>query len=139
MIVNPYQELMSLHDMYIESIEVKESDAYIRLNQAYFISGNEDYVLENPTIIARDLITIETNSDYPIRIKLISDDEVINLSYKEIDNYSFGILEEAYGFGLIHFYGYATIDDRSYDFLMDFHFCGNLEIKWDDKYLVEAK
>lgn len=31
MIVNPYQELISLHDMRIENIEIEDSTAYIKL------------------------------------------------------------------------------------------------------------
>lgn len=138
MIVNPYNELLSLHDMYIENIEVIGNDAHIYLNQAYFISGNEDYVLDKPVIIAHDLIKLEANNDYPFRIKLISDREIKDIEYEDIKDYSLGILEEAYGFGLVHFYGYAVSGDKSYDFLLDIHFCGSLEIKWEDKYLVEA-
>lgn len=31
MIVNPYQEIISLHDMRIENIEIKDNTAYINL------------------------------------------------------------------------------------------------------------
>ena len=137
MIVNPYNELISLHDAYIEEIKIINNSAHISINQAFFIS-DDDYVLDKPSIIANDLINSQSNMDYPLRIKLFNDDKVINLSLDELSDYSFCILEEAYGFGLVHFYGFATDRENSYDFIIDIHFSGKLEIKWDDKYLVEA-
>lgn len=142
MIVNPYTELISLHDMTIENIEIEGTRAYIHLNQAYLFAGKDDYILDNPLIIINDIIDIETNKDYPIRIRLFDDEEVITPHLSDFNEFNFNILEEAYGFGLVHFYGTATKvhNDEifSYDCFIDIHYSGDLEIKWDDKFLIEV-
>lgn len=142
MIVNPYNEIISLHDVNIKEIKIKNNNAYIKLDQAYMISINVDYVLDDPLIIINDLLDIRTNKDYPIRIRLIDDDQVYTPTLEDFNKFKFEILEESYGFGLVHFYGIATIfeDDRfvSYDAYLDFHYCGDLEIKWDSKIFVET-
>lgn len=138
MIVNPYSEIISLHDMDIKEFTVKDGKAIIKLCQAFLFSATADYVLDNPEVIVNDLIEIQTNEDYPVRIKLFNDDEAISLTIDDFKDYKFNILEEAYGFGLVHFYGIATKLDKAYDCLIDIHYCGDLEINWDNKVLVEA-
>lgn len=138
MIVNPYSEVLSLHDMNIIDFSVEGSKALIKLSQAVLISAKDDYILDNPLVIVNDLIDIKTNDDYPIRIKLISGEKVQSITLAEFKQYNFTILEEAYGFGLVHFYGIATKGERSFDCFIDIHYCGDLEIKWDNKILVEA-
>lgn len=138
MIVNPYSEVLSLHDMNIIDFTVENGKVLIKLSQAVLISTEDDYILDNPIIIVNDLIDIKTNEDYPIRIKLISDDSVKSITYADLNKYNFTILEEAYGFGLVHFYGIATKGDKAFDCFIDIHYCGDLEIKWDNKILVEA-
>ncbi|MBM0046920.1 hypothetical protein JNO63_07415 [Anaerococcus sp. mt242] len=138
MIVNPYSEIISLHDMDIKEFTVKDGKAIIKLCQTFLFSATADYVLDNPEVIVNDLIEIQTNEDYPVRIKLFNDDEAISLTIDDFKDYKFNILEEAYGFGLVHFYGIATKLDKAYDCLIDIHYCGDLEINWDNKVLVEA-
>lgn len=138
MIVNPYSEVLSLHDMNIIDFSVEGRKALIKLSQAVLISAKDDYILDNPLVIVNDLIDIKTNDDYPIRIKLISGEKVQSITPAEFNQYNFTILEEAYGFGLVHFYGIATKGERSFDCFIDIHYCGDLEIKWDNKILVEA-
>lgn len=138
MIVNPYSEVLSLHDMNIIDFSVEGSKALIKLSQAVLIFAKDDYILDNPLVIVNDLIDIKTNDDYPIRIKLISGEKVQSITPAEFNQYNFTILEEAYGFGLVHFYGIATKGERSFDCFIDIHYCGDLEIKWDNKILVEA-
>lgn len=142
MIVNPYQEVISLHDMNIENIEIEDNNAYVRLNNAYLLSQTDNFMLDNPLIIIRDLVDIESNKDYPLRIRVYDQDEIISVNLSDFNEFSFNILEEAYGFGLVHFFGIATkyIEDEphSFDCFIDIHFCGDLEIKWDDKILLEA-
>ena len=142
MILNPYQEIISLHDMNIEDIEIEGNNLYVKLSNAYLLSQTDNYMLDNPLIIIRDLIDIKSNKDYPIRIRLYDQEEIIAINPSDFNKFSFNILEEAYGFGLVHFFGIATkhINDQvhSFDFFIDIHFCGDLEIKWDDKILLEA-
>ncbi|WP_394023002.1 hypothetical protein ACF3NF_07465 [Anaerococcus martiniensis] len=138
MIVNPYSELISLHDMDIIDFVVEDGKAIIKLSQAFLFSARADYVLDNPVVIANDLIEIKANEDYPIRIKLINNDKILSLSFNDFKDYRFNILEEAYGFGLVHFYGIATKLDKAYDCFIDIHYCGDLEINWDNKVLVEV-
>lgn len=138
MIVNPYSEVLSLHDMNIIDFSVEGSKALIKLSQAVLISAKDDYILDNPLIIVNDLIDIKTNEDYPIRIKLIAGEKVQSITLAEFNQYNFTIHEEAYGFGLVHFYGIATKGESSFDCFIDIHYCGDLEIKWDNKILVEA-
>lgn len=137
MIVNPYSEVLSLHDMNIIDFSVEASNALIKLSQAVLISAKDDYIIDNPLIIVNDLIDIKTNDDYPIRIKLISGEQAQSINSEEFNQYNFTILEEAYGFGLVHFYGIAIKGDKAFDCFIDIHYCGNLEIKWDSKVLVE--
>lgn len=138
MIVNPYQEIISLHDMRIENIEIKDNTAYIKLNNAYLLGQTNNYMLDEPLIIINDLINIEANSDYPIRIRLYGDKNIFDVNVSDFNNYSFDILEEAYGFGLVHFFGIVTKyqDNKAYDCFLDIHFTGDLEIKWDNKVLL---
>ena len=142
MIVNPYQEVISLHDMRIENIEIEETTAYLKLNNAYLFSQTDNYMLDNPIIIIKDIIKIDSNKDYPIRIRMYDDEQIIAVNIADFNEFSFDIFEEAYGFGLVHFFGIATkyIEDEphSFDCFIDIHFCGDLEIKWDDKILLEA-
>ena len=138
MIVNPYSEVLSLHDMNIVDFTVEDGKAFINLSQAVLISTEDDYILDNPLMIVNDLIDIKTNEDYPIRIKLISDENAQSINPTEFNQYNFTILEEAYGFGLVHFYGIATKGDKAFDCFIDIHYCGDLEIKWDNKILVEV-
>lgn len=142
MIVNPYNELISLHDMRIMNIEIEEETAYVYLDQAFMYAGKDDYILDNPVIIIHDIIDIEQNKDYPVRIRLIDDDDIITPTIADFNTFDFDILEEAYGFGLVHFYGVASqvVEDDAYryDCLIDIHYSGDLELKWDDKKLVEV-
>ena len=142
MIVNPYNEVISLHDVKIENIRVEDNNAYISLDQAYLLSGDGDYILDNPLIIIYDLVDIDSNKDYPFRIKILDDDELYTPSLDDFNKFEFEILEEAYGFGLVHFYGLASFyqDGKygTYDAFIDFHYSGDLKIKWDDKVLLEV-
>lgn len=138
MIVNPYQELISLHDMRIENIEIKDNTAYIKLNNAYLLGQTNGYMLDEPLIIINDLINIEANSDYPIRIRVYGDKNIFDVNISDFNKYTFDILEEAYGFGLVHFFSLAMKyqDNIAYDCFLDIHFTGDLEIKWDNKVLL---
>lgn len=140
MIVNPYQELISLHDMRIENIEIEDNTAYIKLNNAYLLGQTNNYMLDKPLIIINNLINIESNINYPIIIRLYDDKNIFDVNISEFHGYSFDILEEAYGFGLVHFFGIATKyeDNKAYDCFLDIHFTGDLEIKWDNKVLLEV-
>lgn len=142
MIVNPYNEVISLHDMRISLIELSENKAFIYLDQAFYLSSDENYILDNPLIIVNDLIETDDYKNYPVRIRLINDEEILTPTLEDFKEFSFEIIEEAYGFGLIHFFGKASkfLGDSftSYDCFIDIHYCGDLEIKWDDKKLVEA-
>lgn len=138
MIVNPYSEIISLHDMQIVDFTIENNNALIKLNEALLFSPEADYTLDNPLIIVNDLINLEENNDYPIRIKLLNDTNVKSIGLLEFKNYNFTILEETYGFGLVHFLGVATRDGTAYDCTIDIHYYGELELKWDSKVLVEV-
>ena len=140
MIVNPYQELISLHDMRIENIKIEDNTAYIKLNNAYLLGQTDTYMLDEPLIIINDLINIEANSDYPIRIRVYGDKNIFDINISDFNEYAFDILEEAYGFGLLHFFGRATKyqDNKAYDFILYIHFTWDIEIKWDKKVLWEV-
>lgn len=141
MIVNPYNEVISLHDMKIKNIRVEDNNAYLSLDQAYLLYSDGDYILDNPLIIIYDLVDIDSNKDYPFRIKILDEDELYTPILDDFNKFEFEILEEAYGFGLVHFYGLASFyqDEmyRTYDAFIDLHYSGELEIKWDDKVLLE--
>ena len=92
MIVNPYSEIISLHDMDIKEFTVKDGKAIIKLCQTFLFSATADYVLDNPEVIVNDLIEIQTNEDYPVRIKLFNDDEAISLTIDDFKDYKFNIL-----------------------------------------------
>ena len=129
MIIKPYNELVSLHDMNILDFIVVKNKVFLKLNQAILLADKKYQVIDNPLIIINDLLEIKTNEDYPIRIKLISDNNIYDISPKEITGYNFTILEEAYGHNLVHLYGIATKNSNGYDFMIDIHYCGDIEIK----------
>lgn len=138
MIINPYKEVISLHDMNILDFKVENNKAFLSLNQAILVKDKKYQVIDDPLIIINDLLEIKANEDYPIRITLINKDNVYNIEPKNFTSYNFTILEEAYGHNLVHLYGIATKYSNGYDFMIDIHYCGDIEIKWNEKIPVEV-
>ena len=100
------------------------------------------FVIDNPKIICHDLIDIEANMDYPVRI-LAFEKNPIDLTIDEFKDYTFDIIEKACGEGLIHFYGICnTYKDGklcAFDMTVDIFYRGEIEAIWDRKDQVEVK
>ncbi|WP_311486398.1 hypothetical protein [uncultured Anaerococcus sp.] len=142
MILKPYREVFSLHDSKIFDINRRERDLEISLSSMVIFENGKTFAIDNPKIICHDLIDIEANMDYPVRI-LAFEKNPINLSLDEFKDYTFDIIEEAYGQGLIHFYGigntYKDGKPSTYDMSIDIFYRGELEAIWDRKDQVEIK
>lgn len=142
MILKPYREVFSLHDSKIFSIKRREKDLEISLASMVIFEKGKSFAIDNPKIICHDLIDIEANMDYPVRI-LAFEKNPIDLTIDEFKDYTFDIIEEAYGEGLIHFYGigntYKDGKPSAYDMSIDIFYRGELEAIWDRKYQVEVK
>lgn len=104
--------------------------------------NGKTFVIDNPKIICHDLIDIETNRAYPVRI-VAFDKEVKNLTIDEFRGYTFDIIEEAYGEGIIHFNGIGNVykDGKrsAFDMTIDIFYRGEIEAIWDRKELVKIK
>lgn len=137
MILKPYKEVFSLHDSKILSINRNENNLEISLANMVIFENSKTLAIDNPKIICHDLIDIEANMDYPVRIKVFGKNAK-NLTIDEFKDYTFDILEEAYGRGLIHFYGIGNLykDGRfsAYDMSLDIFYRGEIEAIWDMKY-----
>lgn len=142
MILKPYKEVFSLHDSKIFAIKRKENDLEISLESMAVFEDGKTLAIDNPKIICHDLIDIEANMDYPVRI-VSFEKEVKNLTIDEFKNYTFDIMEEAYGAGLIHFYGIGNVykDGRpfAFDMTIDIFYRGEIEVTWNRKDKVEIK
>lgn len=68
MILKPYREVFSLHDSKIFSIKRREKDLEISLASMVIFENGNSLSIDNPKIICHDLIDIEANRDYPVRI-----------------------------------------------------------------------
>lgn len=142
MILKPYREVFSLHDSKIFSIKRREKDLEISLASMVIFEKGKSFAIDNPKIICHDLIDIEANMDYPVRI-LAFEKNPIDLTIDEFKDYTFDIIEEAYGEGLIHIYGigntYKDGKPSAYDMSIDIFYRGELEAIWDRKDQVEVK
>ena len=142
MILKPYREVFSLHDSKIFAIKRREKDLEISLSSMAIFDKGKTFAIDNPKIICHDLIDIEANMDYPVRI-LAFEKNPIDLTIDEFKDYTFDIIEEAYGEGLIHFYGigntYKDGKPSAYDMSIDIFYRGELEAIWDRKDQVEVK
>lgn len=142
MILKPYKEVFSLHDSKILSINRNENNLEISLANMVIFENSKTFAIDSPKIICHDLIDIEANMDYPVRIKVFGKNAK-NLTIDEFKDYTFDILEEAYGRGLIHFYGIGNLykDGRlsDYDMSLDIFYRGEIEAVWDMKDQVEIK
>lgn len=140
MILKPYREVFSLHDSKIFSIKRREKDLVISLSSIVIFENGKTLAIDNPKIICHDLIDIEANMDYPVRI-LAFEKNLIDLTIDEFKDYTFDIIEEAYGEGLIHFYGigntYKDGKPSAFDMTVDIFYRGELEAIWDRKDQVE--
>ena len=70
MILKPYKEVFSLHDSKILSINRNENNLEISLANMVIFENSKTLAIDNPKIICHDLIDIEANMDYPVRIKV---------------------------------------------------------------------
>lgn len=142
MILKPYREVFSLHDSKIFAIKRMEKDLEISLSSMVIFENGKTFAIDNPKIICHDLIDIEANMDYPVRI-LAFEKNPIDLSLDEFKDYTFDIIEEAYGEGLIHFYGIGNNckagKPSAVDMTIDIFYRGELEAIWDRKDQVEVK
>ena len=142
MILKPYREVFSLHDSKIFYIKRREKDLEISLSSMVIFENGKTFAIDNPKIICHDLIDIEANMDYPVRI-LAFENNPKDLTIDEFKDYTLDIIEEAYGEGLIHFYGigntYKDGKPSAYDMSIDIFYRGELEAIWDRKYQVEVK
>lgn len=142
MIIKPYREVFSLHDSKIFAIKRREKDLEISLASMVIFEKGKSFAIDNPKIICHDLIDIEANMDYPVRI-LAFEKNPIDLTIDEFKDYTFDIIEEAYGQGLIHFYGIGNIckagKPSAFDMTIDIFYRGELEAIWDRKDQVEVK
>lgn len=142
MILKPYREVFSLHDSKIFAIKRREKDLEISLSSMVIFENGKTFAIDNPKIICHDLIDIEANMDYPVRI-LAFEKNPIDLTIDEFKDYTFDIIEEAYGQGLIHFYGIGNIckagKPSAFDMTIDIFYRGELEAIWDRKDQVEVK
>lgn len=142
MILKPYKEVFSLHDSKILSINRNENNLEISLANMVIFENSKTLAIDNTKIICHDLIDIEANMDYPVRIKVFGKNAK-NLTIDEFKDYTFDILEEAYGIGLIHFCGIGNLhkDGRlsAYDMSLDIFYRGEMEAVWDMKDQVEIK
>lgn len=68
MILKPYNEVFSLHDSKIFAIKKKQNDLEISLACMVIFENGKSLAIDNPKIICHDLIDIEANMDYPVRI-----------------------------------------------------------------------
>lgn len=142
MILKPYREFFSLHDSKIFSIKRREKDLEISLSSMAIFEKGKTFAIDNPKIICHDLIDLEANMDYPARIHAFEKNP-INLSLDEFKDYTFDIIEEAYGEGLIHFYGIGNIckagKPSAFYMSIDIFYRGEIEAIWDRKEQVEIK
>lgn len=142
MILKPEKLVFSLHDSKIFDINRREKDLEISLSSMVIFENGKTFAIDNPKIICHDLIDLEANMDYPVRIHAFEKNP-INLSLDEFKDYTFDIIEEAYGEGLIHFYGigntYKDGKPSTYDMSIDIFYRGELEAIWDRKDQVEIK
>lgn len=142
MILKPYREFFSLHDSKIFSIKRREKDLEISLSSMAIFEKGKTFAIDNPKIICHDLIDLEANMDYPVRIHAFEKNP-INLSLDEFKDYTFDIIEEAYGEGLIHFYGIGNIckagKPSAFYMSIDIFYRGEIEAIWDRKEQVEIK
>lgn len=123
MILKPYNEGFSLHDSKIFDIIRREKDLEINLSSMVIFENGKTFLIDNPKIICHDLIDIEANMDYPVRI-IVFEKEAKKLTIDEFKDLSFDIIEESYGKGLAHFYGIGNIykDGRRSSFDMSIYF-----------------
>lgn len=142
MILKPYNEVFSLHDSKIFAIKKKQNDLEISLASMVIFENGKSLIIDNPKLICHDLIDIQANMDYPVRIYSI-EKKPKKLTIDEFKDYTFDIIEEAYGEGLIHFYGIGNIckDGRpaAYDMTIDIFYRGEIEAIWSRKEQVEIK
>lgn len=142
MILKPYNEGFSLHDSKIFDIIRREKDLEINLSSMVIFENGKTFLIDNPKIICHDLIDIEANMDYPVRI-IVFEKEAKKLTIDEFKDLSFDIIEESYGKGLAHFYGIGNIykDGRrsSFDMSIDIFYRGEMEAIWNRKDQVEIK
>lgn len=142
MILKPYREVFSLHDSKIFAIKRREKDLEISLSSMAIFDKGKTFAIDNPKIICHDLIDIEANMDYPVRI-LAFEKNPIDLTIDEFKDYTFDIIEEAYGQGLIHFYGIGNIckagKPSAFYMSIDIFYRGEIEAIWDRKEQVEIK
>ena len=136
MILKPYREVFSLHDSKIFGINRRGCDLEISLSSMVIFENGKTFVIDNPIIICHDLIDIEANMDYPVRI-LSFEKNPKNLTLDEFKDYTFDIIEEAYGSNLIHFYGIGNICKdgipTAFDMTIDIFYRGEIEATWDMK------
>ena len=142
MFLRPESLLFSLHDSKIFYINRMENDLEIRLSGMVIVENNRTFAIDKPKIACHDLIDIEASKDYPVRIMAFYK-EVKYLTIDEFKGYTFDILEEAYGDGIIHFYGIGNLykEGRPHALAMtiDIFYGGELEAIWDRKDKVEIK
>ena len=142
MILKPEKLVFSLHDSKIFDINRRERDLEISLSSMVIFENGKTFAIDNPKIICHDLIDIEANMDYPVRI-LAFENNPKDLTIDEFKDYTLDIIEEAYGEGLIHFYEigntYKDGKPSAYDMSIDIFYRGELEAIWDRKYQVEVK
>ena len=142
MILKPYRAVFSLHDSKIFDIKRREKDLEISLASMVIFENDKTLAIENKKIICHDLIDIETNMDYPVRI-VGFEKEAKKLTLDEFKDYTFDIIEEAYGEGLIHFYGIGNIykDEKpsAFDMTIDIFYRGEIEAIWKKKNQIEIK
>lgn len=142
MILKPYKEVFSLHDSKILAIKRRENDLEISIASMVIFENGKSFIIDNPKIICHNLIDIEDNMDYPVRI-LAFEREAKNLTIDEFKDYTFDIIEEAYGDGLIHFYGIGNIckDGRpaAFDMTIDIFYRGEIEAIWNREGQIEIK
>lgn len=142
MILKPYREVFILHDSKIFAIKRREKDFEISLASMVIFENGKSFAIDNPKIICHDLIDIEANRAYPVRI-VAFEKESKNLTIDEFKDYTFDIIEEAYGEGLIHFYGIGNFykDGRpsAFDMSIDIFYRGEIEAIWSRKDQVEIK
>lgn len=142
MILKPYREVFSLHDSKIFAIKRREKDLEISLASMDIFENDKTLAIDNPKIICHDLIDIEANADYPVRI-IDFEKAPKKLTIDEFKEYTFDIIEEAYGEGLIHFYGIGNFykDGRpaAFDMTIDIFYRGVIEATWSRKDQVEIK
>ena len=142
MILKPYREVFSLHDSKIFAINRRGCDLEMSLSSMVISENGKTFVIDNPKIICHDLIDIEANKDYPVRI-VVFDKEANKLTIDEFEDYTFDIIEEAYGEGIIHFNGIGNVykDGKrsAFDMTIDIFHRGEIEAIWDRKELVKIK